>query len=178
VLGRSETDEDRVTAVRTWLWGERTSCPALVLDFVRPGAVAAWELWPGNAVEATVAHFPGKAPLRVLVDERHDEAVPAVAPAASRLRDAAIERAERLAQDPFVDRWPVSLTEVTPIGRPGTWAVVDADGDSLPLDCDDATGWRLLAGAAARPIAITAEWRTGGGLLPLTFRADDELVIL
>jgi hypothetical protein len=178
VLGRSETEEDRVTALRTWLWGERSGRPALVLDFVRPGAVSAWELWPGNAVEATVIHFPGVAPLRVLVEERHEEASSAAPPAVHRLRDVATARAARLAQDPFLDRWPVSLEEVLPIGRSGCWAVIDPAGDSLALDCDDATGWRLLAGAAGQPVALTAEWRTGGGLLPLTLRADDELVVL
>jgi hypothetical protein len=178
VLGRSETEEDRVTALRTWLWGERSGTLALVLDFVRPGALAAWELWPGNAVEATVVHFPGVAPLRVLVEERHDEASAAVAPASERLRDAARARSTRLARDPYLDRWPVSMAAVTPVGRPGGWAMLDAEGDSLPLDCDDATGWKLMAGAAGQPIALTAEWRTGGGLLPLTLRADGELVIL
>jgi hypothetical protein len=62
VLARSETAEERVTALRTWLWGIESNRLALVLDFTRPGASPAWELWPGNVVDAAVRPLPGDCP--------------------------------------------------------------------------------------------------------------------
>ena len=178
VLARSETEEERVTALRTWLWGIETNRLALVLDFARPGASPPWELWPGNVVDAAVARFPGTAQLRVIVAERSGEAeVGGAPPAWADLGQVAQARGETLASDPWTERWPVSVASVLPERYGGNWAVTDRDGRRMALATDDAAGWRLLASSGGRPVSLLAEW-LGEGLVPLGAWTDSGMVVL
>lgn len=178
VLARSETEEERVTALRTWLWGIETNRLALVLDFARPGASPAWELWPGNVIDAAVARFPGTAQLRVIVAERSGEAeVGGAPPAWADLGQVVRARGEALASDPWTERWPVSVASVVPERLGDNWAVTDRDGRYIALATDDAVGWRLLASAGGRPVGLLAEW-VGESLVPLGAWTDGGMVVL
>lgn len=178
VLARSVTEDERVRAQRTWLRGLDGNRLGVVVDFARPGAVFAWELWPGNVIDADVARFPGSAPLRVLIADRHGEPVPGGPPPAwAGLDDVAVERGRTLAADPWSDRWPVSLAGAVPDGRPGSWAVRDRDGRQLPLAVDDETAWRLLALSGGRPLTLTGEWEEDH-LRPLGAWVDERMVVL
>ena len=178
VLARSVTEEERVTALRTWLWGVETNRLALVLDFARPGASPAWELWPGNVVEAVVARFPGTAQLRVIVAERSGEAEVGDAPPAwADLGQVARARGEALARDPWTDRWPVAVASVVPEVHGGNWVVTDRDGRQMALAGDDVALWRLLASSGGRPVVLLAEW-AGDSLVPLGAWTDSGMVVL
>jgi hypothetical protein len=178
VLARSETEEERVTALRTWLWGIESGKLALVLDFARPGASPPWELWPGNVVDAAVARFPGTAQLRVMVAERSGEAeVGGCPPAWADLAQVAKARGEALACDPWTERWPVSVASVVPERCGDNWAVTDRDGRQMALATDDSAGWRLLASSGGRPVVLLAEW-LGDGLVPLGAWTDNAMVVL
>lgn len=178
VLARSETAEERVTALRTWLWGIETNRLSLVLDFARPGASPAWELWPGNVVDAAVARFPGTAQLRVIVAERSGEAeVGGAPPAWADLGQVAQARGDALASDPWAERWPVSVAGVVPERLGDNWGVTDRDGRYIALATDDAVGWRLLASSGGRPVGLLAEW-VGESLVPLGAWTDGGMVVL
>ncbi len=102
VIARSVTEEDQVRAQRTWLWGLTSAKLAVVVDFARPGAAFAWELWPGNCIGAEVARFPGSSPLRVLVAERGAAAAAAGPPPGwESLDEAAVAREFRGEQGPL-----------------------------------------------------------------------------
>ncbi|GAA3580046.1 hypothetical protein GCM10022222_76060 [Amycolatopsis ultiminotia] len=73
---------------------------------------------------------------------------------------------EALAADPWLDRWPVLLSRVSPARRPDGWAVSDEDGLALPLAAA-VDPWPLLAAAAEGSVTLAAEW-TNAGLWPLT----------
>ena len=178
VLARSVTEEERVRAQRTWLWGLDTARLGVVVDFARPGAVFAWELWPGNVLDAEVARFPGSAPLRVLVADRHAEPVPGGPPPAwTDLAGAAAERSRTLAADPWCERWPVSVEAAIPDGHPGHWTVRDVAGRRMPLAVEDAAAWRLLALSGGRPLTLTGEWEEDR-LRPLGAWVDNRMVVL
>jgi len=182
VLARIETEEERVTALRTWLWGLEGGRLALVLDFARPGAAPPWALWPGQVVDAEVARYPGSAPLRVLVTERWDGPEEAVAvatapPGWADLGQAAEARGQALARDPWMERWPVSVAGVVLARVDAGWEVADSGGRRLPLRVDGPIGWRLLAVAAGRSVHLLAEW-VGGHLFPLGVWVEDRMVIL
>lgn len=80
---------------------------------------------------------------------------------------------DALRDDPWLDSWPVVLSEVTPIpSRDGTgWQLADADGESaLPLDprCVGRTSlWQLVALSGGAPITVFGECGHRG-FLPLT----------
>ncbi|HET7489123.1 MAG TPA: SWIM zinc finger family protein [Acidimicrobiales bacterium] len=178
VLARAVTEEERVRAQRTWLWGLDTGRLGVVVDFARPGAAFAWELWPGNVLDAEVARFPGSAPLRVLVAAQHGEPAPGGPPPAwPDLGAVAAARGATLAADPWCDRWPVSLAGAVPDGRPGRWTVRDEGGRRLPMAVEDDAAWRLLAVSAGHPVTLAGEW-DGDRLRPLGAWAHDRMVVL
>jgi SWIM zinc finger len=178
VIARSVTEEEQVRAQRTWLWGLTSAKLAVVVDFARPGAAFAWELWPGNRIGAEVARFPGSFPLRVLVAGRDSAAVPAGRPPGwESFDEAAAARSSAVSRDPWLERWPLSVKAVTPHYSRGRWSIVDRDGGSLPLQLAPPASWQLLALSAGRPVQLAGEWDEDG-VVPLTIWADDGLVVL
>ena len=56
---------------RTWLWGQRSERPALLLSFAAPGQPLDRSLVPGMALDAELVFFPSAYPLRALIKQRH-----------------------------------------------------------------------------------------------------------
>jgi SWIM zinc finger len=178
VIARSVSEEEQVRAQRTWLWGLDTAKLALVLEFARPGAAFAWELWPGNTIDAEVARFPGSSALRVLVAERRSGPVPAGAPPAWRsLDEAAAARSLVVSRNPWLERWPLSVKSVTPRYYAGRWTIVDGEGRSLPLRVTAPASWQLLAVSGGRPVHVAGEWEEDG-VVPLSVWGESRLVNL
>jgi hypothetical protein len=178
VLARSVTEEEQVRAQRTWLWGLGTGRLAVLVDFARPGATFAWELWPGNVLDADVARYPGSAPLRVLVAGRRGDPAPGGRPPGwASLSDAAAARSTTVSTDPWLDRWPLSVVDVIPGRRSDRWEVTDREGRGLDLMADDGVGWKLLALSGGRPLQLLGEWEEDG-VRPLATWAEDRMVAL
>jgi hypothetical protein len=178
VFARSVTEDDRVRAQRSWLWGLGSGRIGVLVDFARPGTTFSWELWPGNVLEADVVRYPGSAQLRVIVAEKHGEPGPGGSPPAwADLTEVAAARGRALARDPWLLRWPVSVNDAVPeIGR-GAWQVQDRHGRCLPLAPDPASAWRLLALSGGRPVSLAGEWE-GERLRPLGVWVGGEMVVL
>jgi hypothetical protein len=115
----------------------------------------------------------------VLVAERYgeSEAAGGVPPGWDDLAAVAAARGRVLAADPWMARWPVSLTGAVPDGHPGAWRVVDRVGRQLPLATEDHTAWKLLAVSGGRPVALLGEWEEDR-LRPLGVWVDDAMVVL
>jgi hypothetical protein len=179
VLARSATEEERITALRTWLLGLDSGRLALVLNFARPGITPTWELWPGNVIDGDVCRFPGTAQLRVLVAERRGEpqAADGPPPAWPDLGRVADARGRALAGDPWTDRWPVSVAGVVPDRQGEKWVISDRDGRHLELAADETVGWQLLAASGGRPVVLFGEW-IAGRVVPLGCWADGRMVVL
>jgi hypothetical protein len=161
---------------RVWLRGVETGRAALVLSFAGPGQVFVTDLVPGTALDADLCFYPDH--VRVLIARRHApaEAFSALAgalPVPSAMR----EYAQALAADPWLERWPMVLADVTPATVGRHWCVVAADGTGVPLDPAAGAPWRLVAAAAGRPVAVAGEW-TAAGLRPLSAWVDERLVRL
>ncbi|MER7208577.1 SWIM zinc finger family protein [Streptosporangium sp. NPDC000239] len=199
VLGRRDSEQDRLITRRVWLRGRNTGRAALVLSHAPVGQALDASLVTGVSLDAELAFYPGSAPLRALVAARHDGAVPVLPPAGRTPGEALEEVARALAGDPWLDSWPVVLREVTPMtaqGKTGSWLLGGPDSgpdggpDSdpkggpgaglnrgLPLHPSAGTPWRLVAVSGGRPLTVAAEW-TPRGLLPLTTWDDQGRVIV
>lgn len=176
VLARVADDEEHIRVQRTWLWGLRSGRPALLVDFARPGSAFAWELWPGEAMEASVARFPGSAPLRVLIAERLGDPSPAGRPPGwDDWAAVASARGRAAAADPFIDRWPVSVRDVVPVREDATWWAYDRTGASLPMDVDARAAWKLVAVSGGQPVQLLGEW-SGDGITPLGAWVENRMV--
>jgi hypothetical protein len=164
VLGVIDQVDERLITRRVWLRGQDTGRPALILSFAPPGAPLDDSLAPGTAVSATLAFYPAARPLRAILAERSDVG-PAPVPPGAPIAAALATFAEALADDPWIDRWPIVLHDVVP-ARAASWSLVDTSGDALPLR-PYANPWPLFAVSAGAPVTVAGEW-SAAGLLPLS----------
>ena len=159
VLARVASDDPQLRVRRTWLWGTERDRPALIVDFARPGHTFAWELWPGQAIDAAVARYPGSAPLRVLIADRLGDPAPGGPPPGwDDLEQMTVERSRAVAADPWTERWPVSVRDVVPERTGSGWTVTDRAGRRLDLSVAEPSGWRLVAISGGHPVHLLGEW--------------------
>ncbi|HEY6796191.1 MAG TPA: SWIM zinc finger family protein [Kineosporiaceae bacterium] len=171
VLAFRDDVEERLTARRVWLRGERSGRLAVVMSFAVAGQPLDSSLVPGTTLDAELHHYPGAVPWRALVGARH-AVVPGVAvPAGGPGLAAALEEwAAVLARDPWLRAWPVMLGGVVPVLDADGWWLVDGSG-SLPLVAVGEAGWGLLATSGGHPVSLLAELVPGGVRPVRAFRA-------
>jgi hypothetical protein len=97
-------------------------------------------------------------------------------PGAATIDDALATYAAAIAANPWIERRPMSLANVTPMpsrsaGDVVSWQLRDGDGAALPLGPRFDDGWTLLALSGGRPLAVFGEW-DGEQLRPLGVAAD------
>ncbi len=175
ICGAADEENDRLLTRRTWLRGTRTGRDALVLSFAPPGRPLDSSLPPGHLLTAELSYYPAAAPMRALVGERGIP-VPAASPTGDTVEESLATYAKALAADPWLERWPVLLSGVTPAESATGWCLSEKDGTALPLIAT-ANPWRLLAVSAGAPLTVAAEW-TPAGLRPLTCWHEDRAVRL
>jgi hypothetical protein len=166
---------ERLTTRRTWLRGQESGRPALVLAFAPPGQPLPATLPAGHTVRGELAFYPGAAPLRALVVQE-GEPVRSGRPAGDSVAAALASFADALAADPWLDRWPLLLADVAPVVDGEGWALVDPEGAALPL-AERVDPWPLLAVSAGAPVTVAGEW-SAAGLRPLTCWDGDRAVRL
>lgn len=175
VLGRSIDREEKLRVSRSWLWGQATQRPALVLEFAAPGQVLEGDLVPGTVIPAEVVFYASPWPLRALIKTR-DAAEPLRDwPGHAALASAQAAYGAALALDPWLDRWPAALDHVWPQnGDEQDW-IQDAHGSIWPVARSFTSPWELLALSGGRPLGVFGEW-DGRELLPLSVWVDGALV--
>ncbi|HEX9036591.1 MAG TPA: SWIM zinc finger family protein [Ktedonobacterales bacterium] len=179
VLGQWVDDSERIHVQRTWLLGERSQRPAVIMQYSPSFGTFAEVYLPGSSLTADLRYWPGAYPLRakIVTSGQADKSAatgPAAAkPAFANWDPASYTRVEGLLQayagglacDPWLGRLGGVLRGVTPTLTPeGDWRLLDADGDALPLVARE--HWRLLAVSGGQPVDVMVEWN-GETLLPL-----------
>lgn len=173
VVGRAIVDEDRFRIQRTWLLGSERA--ALVLDFAAGGAPLPAELVVGTVVDASLAFFPGAWPQRALVATVRGPAETLYEWRGSPSIDVALrEHAAALAANPWLDRVPMILAGVVPVG--GRRAR-DAGGTTVPLVMDEEGEWLLATVSGGHPVGLAGEWRDGS-LRPMSVWAGRRLTVI
>ncbi|WP_433422453.1 SWIM zinc finger family protein [Microtetraspora malaysiensis] len=188
VIGSRDEEQDRLVARRVWLRGRETGRAALVLSFAPVGQALDASLVNGTTVDAELAFYPGAAPLRALAVRRHG-AVHAGPPPGPSAAETPGLLAGVLAEDPWIDSWPVVLSGVVP-ANDGGWLLADpglrdpgsddeggAEVSGMRLDPAAGTPWRLLAVSGGHPVTVACEW-TPRGLWPLTTWDEEGQVVL
>jgi hypothetical protein len=177
ISGAADEENDRLLTRRTWLRGTRTGRDALVLSFAPPGRPLDTSLPPGHLLPAELAFYPGAAPMRALVAER-GLPVPARCPEGDSIDGALDVYARAMSADPWLERWPMLLSGVTPAttGTGTGWCLSEKDGSALPL-VPYTDPWPLLAVSAGLPVTVACEW-SSAGVRPLTCWHDDRAVRL
>lgn len=139
VLGEAVEVDDRLTGYRSWLRGRESGRWALRLEFAHPNAPAPSRLLPGFAVAGEARFFPSAWPLRAHFD------TPASAPfgptKGGNWAEALEAQADALAINPWVERFPVHLTNA----RLGADTIIDADERGLSFRLNYDKKAKLLA---------------------------------
>jgi hypothetical protein len=178
VLGQRTEEEDRLMARRTWLWGQERAQPALDLQYIYAGQARETSLVPGICTEAELVFYPGAFPLRAVIKAR--SGTPTLLdslPGHASIRIALETVSAALAQNPWLEQFPISLRTAIPIQRNDGWSIYDHSGARLPVAPGFERGWSLLALSGGHPIGVFGEW-DGQHLLPLSAWADGRFVRL
>lgn len=177
-VGVRTSEEEGLHTRRTWLYGRRTGRWGLILEHSYGSPTFSAEVPPlGTATEAQLHHYPGAAPLRAVLGERHGPPEAAGVPPADLGRHtvaAALDRyAEALGADPWLDSWPVLLHDVVPTRTEDGWYLAEPDGTALPVD-PLGQPWRLPAVSGGHPVTVCGEWN-GRYLCPVSVLAGGEI---
>ncbi|WP_353944254.1 SWIM zinc finger family protein [Streptomyces sp. HUAS MG91] len=164
VLAQYDSADGHLTTRRIWLYGTAAHRTALLLSYGAAGRAPALALPAGLALDASVAGYPGAGTPRVELGEQFGAARPTdVRPAGVDVGAALAAYGEALTADPWLESWPVTLTDVVPARDPdgGGWQLADAEGKSaLPLvpQASAASGlWRLVAVSGGAPVTVFGE---------------------
>lgn len=178
VLGGRDGERDRLLSRRVWLRGRDSGRMAMVLSYAPAGQALDASLVAGMTIDASLCFYPGSPPLRAVVAERHATVSPQV-PGGGSVSSALGAYAAALAEDPWLEFWPVVLEAVLPArdtaGSATRW-LADAGGEALPLHPTAGDQWRLTALSGGHPVAVAGEW-TPRGLWPLTAWGSDERMV-
>jgi hypothetical protein len=169
VLAQSDAAEERLTTRRIWLYDRQAGRFALLLSFGAAGRAPELVLPVGAVLDAALAYYPSAVPLRAALGTQHGVAAGPSAPPPGVGVGAALDSyGAALADDPWLDAWPVVLSEVVPIPSATRWQLADAaGGDAVPLTgSGGAPHWRLAAVSGGHPVTVFAEL-TPTGAAPL-----------
>lgn len=174
VLGQHVEKEDNLTTQRTWLWGQTSNRPALLLSFAAFNQTLDHSLLPNTSLDAELVFYPGTVPLRALVKTRHaaiEPLDPTAIPALPTISAATGSYAAALATNPWLERYPFLLRDVVILRVDGRWSARDTAHHTLPFPVHFGEGWKLLAQSGGHPVVLFGEW-DGKYLLPLNLWCD------
>jgi hypothetical protein len=176
VLGQRVEEEDRLRVQRVWLWGERSGRASLILSFAHGQQPLDASFIAGAVIEAELVFFPSAHPLRSIVKQRYGApARPERISGYAKIADAHEAFAGSLAANPWLEKFPIPLLNVTPLRRSDSWILRDAEGRALKLAPRFEFGWTMLALSGGREIDVFGEW-DGDHLWPLSAIAENRFV--
>ena len=176
ILGQRVTEEDKLRSQFNWLWGEQSQQPALILNFAYGSQPLDNSLIPGTSIDAELVFFESAYPLRSLVKIHHDaaESVEGM-PGFGSIQHMMQAYAKALAQNPWIEQFPVALQAVIPVFNDdgNCRGVRDADGYMLSTSgLSSQQTWQLLALSGGHAVGIFGEWN-GDRFLPLSVYAEN-----
>lgn len=172
VLAQYDTADSRLTTRRIWLYGTESGRTALLLSYGAAGRAPMLALPVGLALDAEVTAYPGASQPRADLGEQFAAPAPtAHRPPGVRTEEATVRYGEALRGDPWLESWPVTLSEVIPTPHEGSWQLTDSEGTTaLPLS-PAATSrpglWRLVSLSGGAPLTVFGECGHQG-FTPLT----------
>jgi hypothetical protein len=168
ILGQRVEEEDRLRAQRIWLWGEQSGRAALIVHFAHAQQPLDASFITGSVVEAELVFFPSAHPLRAIVKQRHGAPEsPERISGYAKIIDAHKAFLDAMTANPWLEKFPMPLLNVTPLRRGDSWFVRDAEDRALKLAPHFEFGWTMLALSGGHKIDIFGEW-DGDHLWPLS----------
>ncbi|NJP48089.1 SWIM zinc finger family protein [Actinacidiphila epipremni] len=166
VLAQYDTADERLTTRRIWLYDEESARFALLLSYGAAGRAPELTLPVGSVLDAELAYHPAAVPLRAVLGTVFGTSGPEGVPRGGSVGAALDAYGAAIADDPWLDGYPVLLTDVVPLPAQDHWQVADATAqEAAPLTGADRY-WRLAAISGGHPVTLFAEVGPSG-LRPL-----------
>ncbi|MFI0721469.1 SWIM zinc finger family protein [Streptomyces sp. NPDC021224] len=166
VLAQYDTPDERLTTRRVWLHDAASGRFALLLSFGAAGRAPELTLPVGSVLDAELAYHPAAVPLRAVLGEVFATTAPDGTPPGTSVAAALDAYGTALADDPWLDAFPVVLADVVPLPGQDHWQVADAASDAAAPLTSPTPLWRLAAISGGHPVTLFAE-ATPAGLHPL-----------
>lgn len=166
VLAQYDTGDGKLTTRRIWLHGRDTGRTALLLSFGAVGRAPQLALPVGVVIDASLVPHAGAGALRAELGEQFAAPTPLdTPPSGGTVGDALTAYGLALREDPWLDSWPVTLSDVVPIPTDHGWQLADAapatdGGAALPLSGPSLGRpglWRLAALSGGGPVTVFGE---------------------
>jgi hypothetical protein len=162
ILAQYDSSDGKLTTRRHWLFGRESGRTALLLSFGAAGRSPQHALPVGLVIDAELTPHGGAGQLRAELGEQFGVPAPIGSPPPGGPTEAAVEAyGTALRDDPWLDAWPVTLTDVIPVPAGEGWQLADADGGSaLPIApaALARTGlWKLAALSGGGPVTVFGE---------------------
>jgi hypothetical protein len=168
VVGRRQSQDDRLRVQYTWLHGANTGSLAMILEFA-PGAQPLPTNYSlGQVLDAELVYFDGVPELRALEKTRHATAPRRLTlPPAADIIALQSARAAALSANPWLASRPFILGPVRPVIQGERLSLEDAAGRRVALNEKFPLGWHLLGLAGSDTLNLLGEWN-GNVFEPLT----------
>ncbi|HYE72986.1 MAG TPA: SWIM zinc finger family protein, partial [Blastocatellia bacterium] len=182
VVGQRVTQEDRLRVQSTWLWGSKSNRAALLLHFAYGNQPLDASLVLSTVIDAEIVFFPSAYPMRAIIKQRYATVHTLDSERDSVMGYEAIDSAigayaAALGRNPWIERFPFLLRNVTPERHDEHWLVRDANNAVLPIALRFEQPWELLAVSGGHAIDLFGEWDSDH-LLPLSVWAEGRFVKL
>lgn len=176
ILGQRVEEQDALRAQRIWLWGKAMGKAALILNFAYGKQSLDTSLVIGTSIEAELVFFDSAYPLRAIVKTRHGSPrqIQQIS-GYSRIRKMMSIYAQALSGNPWLEQFPVLLSEIIPFQQQGKWLIRDVANNQLAIMPSFNQGWQLLAVSGGHPVDLFGEW-DGKYFLPLSMWAEDNFL--
>ncbi|MEU6641861.1 SWIM zinc finger family protein [Saccharomonospora sp. NPDC046836] len=157
VLGLRQEEDERLLSQRTWLYGQNSSEMVVLLDFAAAGGTLRVPQVLGSVLDGELALYPGSAPRRALLAGEHTVTTGDGLPVTDTVLGALDKAATWLAGNPWLDRIPMALGEITLMPGEQDAVLVDRAGSALPVAAGTDV-WPLLALSGGHPVEVFGEW--------------------
>ena len=166
VLGNVVIEEDNLRMQRTWLWGTQSEKSALILNFAHGRQPLDVSLVPGTRFSGKLIFYPGTGK-RAFVELKENATTQTPTLAGETIEATITHYAHALSQNPWLERFPLTLSQVLPRVREDSWWLQDDAKHVLPISPSFQKGWELLAISGGYPLTVFGEWN-GATFLPLS----------
>jgi hypothetical protein len=171
VAGQTTWNEEQVRVQRTWVYGVTNRQWAMVLAFAVAGTPFDPPLVTGISFQGTLAFYPSGLPMRATLLSRID--APAAPLPEGKIVEGLSGYAEALALNPWIDEFPMPISDARIVPAKDRWQIVDADGVAVPLP-KGAQPWMAHSIAGGQPVSFFGEWN-GRDFKPLSMMAERRL---
>lgn len=172
VLAQYDTSDGKLVTRRIWLYGRESGRTALVLSFGAGGRAPDVALPAGSILDMELTYYPGAGQLRADAGEWFTTPTPIdTPPPGTGTAEALHAYGKALREDPWLDSYPVTLTQVIPVPSDETWQLADAKGNAAlpihPAALSHPSLWKLAALSGGGPVTVFGECGHRG-FTPLT----------